>query len=122
VVNLLASWATMACYSKPFKALFGPAETQAVVELFLLGLFVYALTYSLTAILRNGLKGLGGSLGILTGVSAFAVLLRVRWNIQVPIPVQKIGSLPLAASYTIWMAVALLFVYSAHVAMERAEI
>jgi hypothetical protein len=46
----------------------------------------------------------------------------VRWNIQVPIPVQKIGSLPLAASYTIWMAVALLFVYSAHVAMERAEI
>jgi len=123
VVNLLVGWATMACYGKPFEtALFAPAETRSWVELLLLGLFVYALTYSLTAILRNGLKGLGGSMGILTGISAFAVLMRVRWNIQVPIPVQKIGSLPLAASYIVWMAIALLFVYGAQIALKRAEI
>jgi hypothetical protein len=38
--------------------------------------------YSLTAILRNGLKGLGGSMGILTGINALGVLMRVRWNID----------------------------------------
>ncbi len=123
VVNVLVGWATMACYGNRLgSALFGSAERQALAEMFLDGLFVYALTYSLTAILRNGLKGLGGSMGILTGISALGVLLRVRWKIQMPIPVQKIGSLPLAASYIIWMAVALLFVYAAQVAIERTEI
>jgi hypothetical protein len=123
LVNLLAGWATMACYGGRFgAALFAPIEKQAQVELFLLGVFVYALTYSLTAVLRNGLKGLGGSMGILTGVNAFGVLMRVRWNIQWPVPVQKIGSLPLAPSYIVWMTVALLFVYAAQVALQRAEI
>ncbi|MGA8230695.1 MAG: hypothetical protein WB795_04360 [Candidatus Acidiferrales bacterium] len=123
-VSALTSWATLAVYGiRPFRApLFGSIEEWNMVEMLLFGLFVYALTYSLTAILRNGLKGLGGSMGILTAINAFGVLMRVRWNIHLPIPVQKIGSLPLAASYIVWMSIALLFVYAAQVAMQRAEI
>ena len=124
VVYLVASWATLALYGiRPFRSpLLGSIEERNMVEMLLFGLFAYALTYSLTATLRNGLKGLGGSLGILTGLNAFGVLMRVRWNVHVPIPVEKIGSLPLAASYLVWMSIALLFVYAAQVAIERAEI
>jgi hypothetical protein len=123
VVDLLASWATLAFYGvNPFRSpVFGSIEERQMVEMFLFGLFLYALTYSLTAALRSGLKGLGASMGIMTGISAFGVLMRMRWNIQLPVPVEKIGSLPLAASYMVWTAIALLFVYGAQVAVERAE-
>ena len=124
VVYLAASWATLALYGmRPFRSpLLGSIEESSMVEMLLFAFFAYALTYSLTAILRNGLKGLGGSMGIMTGISALGVLMRVRWNVHVPIPVQKIGSLPLAASYLVWTSTALLFVYVAQVAIERSEI
>jgi hypothetical protein len=123
-VGLLASWATLAVYGiRPFSApLLGSIQERNIVAMFLYSFFVYALTYSLTAVLRSGLKGLGASLGTLTALSAFAVLMRVRWNMRLPTPVEKIGGLPLAASYVVWMSIALLFVYGAQVAMERAEI
>jgi hypothetical protein len=124
VVYLVASCATLAlCGIRPFRSpLLGSLEERNMAEMLLFALFAYALTYSLTAALRNGLKGLGGSMGILTGINAFGVLMRVRWNVHVPIPVERIGSLPLAASYLVWMSVALFFVYAAQVAIERAEI
>jgi hypothetical protein len=123
-VSVIASWVTLALYGmRPFSApLFGSIQERNMVEMLLYGLFAYALTYSLTAILRNGLKGLGASMGILTGINVFGILMRVRWNVHVPVPVEKIGSLPLVASYIVWMAVALLFVYAAQIAMQRAEI
>jgi len=82
--SVLTSWATLAFYRiRPFSApLLGSIDERNMVGMLLLGLFAYALTYSLTAILRNGLKGLGGSMGILTGINALGVLMRVRWNID----------------------------------------
>src|ERR1700691_630765 len=118
--SVLTNWATLAFYGirSLCAPLPGSIDAWNMAGMLLLGLFAYALTYSLTAILRNVLKGLGGSMGILTGINALGVLMRVRWNIDLPIPVQKIGNLPLAASYIVWMSIALLFVYAAQVAME----
>jgi len=123
-VSLVASWVTLALHGiSPFSPpLFGSIDERNMVEIFLVSLFVYALTYSLTAVMRSGLKGLGASMGIMTAISVLSVAVRVQWGIHMPIPVQRIASLPLAASYVVWMSIALFFVYAAQVAMERAEI
>jgi hypothetical protein len=124
LVNLLSSWLTLSHYTKhPFRStVFGSVRIQDVVSVFIYCIFVYCLTYALTAVLRNGLKGLGASVGILTGITAIAALLRIRWNIDLPTPSAPIGSLPLIVSNTLWILVALLFVLGGQMVIERTEI
>jgi len=124
VVNLLAGGVTLAFYSRgPFwSALFGALKGFDVVGISIYGAFVYGQTYSLTAVLRNGLRGLGASLGATTGLWAFAAALWARWRVHLPIPPDRIGSLPMAVSDGVWILVALLFVFGAQLHVERAEI
>lgn len=124
VVNLLAGGVTLAFYSSgPFwSALLGALKGFDVIGIFIYGAFVYGQTYSLTAVLRNGLKGLGASLGATTGLWAFAAALWARWRVHVPIPPDRIGSLPMAISNGVWILVALLFVFGAQLVVERTEI
>jgi len=123
-VSLSAGWLALAHYGMhPFAS----AHTEAVKRQDILGLFVYAtfiysLTYSLTAILRNGLKGLGAAMGILAILQAFAIAMRVRWNLNVPIPPLPIDHVPLLLSNSIWIFVALLFVLAAQLVVEQAEV
>ncbi len=124
VVNLLAGGVTLAFYSRgPFwSALFGALKGFDVVGISIYGAFVYGQTYSLTAVLRNGLRGLGASLGATTGLWAFAAALWARWRVHLPIPPDRIGSLPMAVSDGVWILVALLYVFGAQLHVERAEI
>jgi hypothetical protein len=124
IVNLLAGSVTLTLYGKdPFwSALFGALRGFNIAAIFIYGLFVYGQTYSLTAVLRNGLKGLGASLGLTTGLWAFAAAMRARWGVHVPIPADRIGSLPVAISNGIWILVALLFVFGAQIVVNRSEV
>jgi hypothetical protein len=128
LVNLSVGWVTLSRYTRnPFHStLFGSTTPQHIVDSMVGGLilflFVYSLTYALTALLRNGLKGLGASMGIIFGLPFFAVAIRWRWKIDVPIPANHIGTLPVMISNVIWILVALLFVFGAQLALERAEI
>lgn len=123
-VNLAAGWLTLARYSKsPFTSvLLGSIKQQDVASIFLYALFVYSLSYSLTAALRNGLKGLGASMGSIAALQCLAIVIRLRWNITVPIPPLPVRSLPLVVSYVSWIVVALVFVLTAQLVVERAEI
>jgi len=124
LVNLLAGWLTLAHYSQsPVRSvLFSSIKKQDIVGILIYTLFIYCLTYSLTAVLRNGLKGLGASMGITIGFQVIAAAIRVRWNIDVPLPPLPIGSLPIMISNVVWILVALLFVLGAQIVVERAEI
>jgi hypothetical protein len=48
--------------------------------------------------------------------------LQMRWKINLPLPPQQIGRLPIALSECLWMILALLFVCAAQLVVERAEI
>jgi hypothetical protein len=124
LVNLLAGWMTMARYSKnPFhSAVFGSVTAGQIVEAVIMAVYAYCVTYSLTAVLRNGLKGLGASMGIVFGLPFFAIAIRWRWHLNVPIPPMAIGRLSLIVSHIVWMFVALLFVFAAQMVIERAEL
>ncbi len=58
-VNFLAGWSTLSRYGKnPFHStLYGSMKTQTLLEPLIFCLWAYCLTYSLTVLLRNGLKG-----------------------------------------------------------------
>ena len=124
LVNFLAGWMTLAHYGKnPFhSAVFGSVATGQIVEDVIMAVYAYSITYSLTAVLRNGLKGLGAGMGIVFGMPFFAIAVRWRWHINVPIPPMAIGSLSLMVSQVIWMFVALLFVFAAQMIIERADL
>jgi len=124
LVNLSAGWLTLVHYSKrPFgTVLFNALKKHDIADIVIYTLLIYSLTYSLTVVLRNGLKGLGASLGSLAILQCFAIAMRLRWNVNVPIPPQPIGSLPPAISNIIWILAALLFVFSAQLIVERVEI
>jgi ABC-type transport system involved in multi-copper enzyme maturation permease subunit len=124
VVNLVAGWLTLAHYSKsPLRSVFSSSiKQQDVASIFLYAIFVYSLTYSLTVILRNGLKGLGASMGSIAALQCLAIVIRSRWNITVPIPPLPVRSLPLLVSYIAWIIVALLFIVGAQLVIERTEI
>ena len=124
VVNFLAGWMTLAHYNKkPFpSALFGSVTAALIVENVITAVYAYSVTYALTAVLRNGLKGLGASMGIVFGLPFFAIAVRWRWHINVPIPPGAIGSLSLMVSYIIWMFVALFLVFAAQMIIERSEL
>lgn len=123
-VNLLVGWRVLAHYGV---RAFTEAAAQDVsprnfVEAVVYACFAYALTFSLTAILRNGLKGLGASLGMMAGMIGVAAALQMRWKLHLPLPPQQIGHLPIVLSECVWVIVALLFVCVAQAVVERAEI
>lgn len=119
VVNLLAGWLTLSHYSK----VSGSITTHNVVDPLIFCLWAYCLTYALTVLLRNGLKGLGASMAILFGLPFFAAAVRWRWHIDLPLsPGLPFGSLPLAVSNIIWILIAMLFVVAAQLVVERSEI
>lgn len=124
LVNLLAGWLTLSHYSNdPFHStVFGSITPQQLGEPLILGLYVYCLTYSLTTVLRNGLRGLGASMAIVFGIPLFAIAIRWRWKINLPIPVEPMGSLPAMASNIFWILVALSFIFAAQLVVERTEI
>jgi ABC-type transport system involved in multi-copper enzyme maturation permease subunit len=123
-VNFLAGWATLSRFTKnpSHSAVFGSMTVHTLLDPLLFCLWAYCLTYSLTVLLRNGLKGLGASMGILFGFPLFAVAVRWRWHIHLPFPPQPIGNLPAAISGLIWILVAILFVFAAQLVVERTEI
>jgi ABC-type transport system involved in multi-copper enzyme maturation permease subunit len=124
LVNLLAGWVTLSRYNRnPFHlAVFGPITKQQIGDVLIHGLYIYCLTYSLTTVLRSGLKGLGASMAIVFGIPFFAIAIRWRWKIYMPIPPLRIGSLPMVISNIIWILVALLFVFAAQRVVERSEV
>jgi hypothetical protein len=127
IVNLSAGWLTLSHYTNPFHStLFGSTTGHEIVtniiNSLILFLFVYCLTFALTALLRNGLKGLGASMAITFGLPFFAIAVRWRWKVDMPIPTNHIGALPLVISNGVWILVALLFVLVAQFVVERTEI
>jgi hypothetical protein len=124
-VNFLTGWATLSHYSKnPFHStLNGSMTTENFLDALIFCVWAYCLTYSLTVLLRNGLKGLGASMGILFGLPYFAAAVRWRWHIDLPlVPGLPLGTLPLAISNIIWVLIAVLFVLATQLVVERAEI
>jgi hypothetical protein len=123
-VNLFAGWATLSRFTKnpSHSPIFGSMTAHMLLDPLIFCLWAYCLTYSLTVLLRNGLKGLGASMGILFGFPLFAVAIRWRWHIDLPLPPNAIGSLSLAISSIIWVLVAMLFVLAAQFVVERTEI
>jgi ABC-type transport system involved in multi-copper enzyme maturation permease subunit len=124
-VNFLAGWATLSHYSKnPFHStLNGSLTAQNFLDPLISCIWTYCLTYSLTVLLRNGLKGLGASMAIIFGLPLFAAAVRWRWHIDLPLfPGVPLGSLPMAMSNIIWILIAMLFVLAAQLVVERIEI
>jgi hypothetical protein len=124
LVNLSAGWLTLAHYSKsPFRSvLLGSVREQDIVGILIYTLYIYGLTYSMTVMLRNGLKGLGASMGITFGLQAIAIAIRLRWNVLFPIPPLPIQGLPLILSNIVWILVGLLLVFAAQIVIERVEV
>jgi ABC-type transport system involved in multi-copper enzyme maturation permease subunit len=124
-INFLAGWATLSHYSKnPFHStLNGSLTAQNFLGPLIFCVWAYCLTYSLTVLLRNGLKGLGASMAIVFGLPFFAAAIRWRWHIELPLfPGLPLGNLPLAISNIIWILIAMLFVLGAQIVVERTEI
>jgi hypothetical protein len=123
-VNILVGWATLSHFGKNplHSTVFGSIKTDQLVGILIYGLYIYCLTYSLTTVLRNGLKGIGASLAIIVGLPYFAIAIRWRWHLNLPLPTDTIGSLPMAISGSIWILVALLLVLAAQLLVERTEI
>ena len=124
IVNVLAGGITLALYSKGQfgSALFRALSGFNIVDILIYGLVSYGLTYSLTAVLRNGLKGLAASMAVMIGFVNVAAAFHKLWNINIPTPAERIGNLPMVISYAVWVSVALLFVFGAQFVVERAEI
>jgi ABC-type transport system involved in multi-copper enzyme maturation permease subunit len=124
LLTLSVGWLTTAHYSKsPLRSvLITSIPKQDIARLFIYALFIYSLTYCLTAVLRNGLKGLGASIGSLAGYQGLAFAIHLKWNVTPPILPLPIGSLPPLISNLVWIFGALLFVVAAQLAVERAEI
>jgi ABC-type transport system involved in multi-copper enzyme maturation permease subunit len=123
-VSLLVGWRVLAHYGV---SAFTDAPSHDVAPLMFVDAVVnaslaYALTFTLTAILRSGLKGLGASLGLLAGMVWIVEMFQMRWGIELPLPAQQIGHLPIALSECLWVILGPLFVCAAQVVVERAEI
>ena len=64
----------------------------------------------------------GASLGLNTGLWAVAAALWARWRIHMPVPAERIESLPIAINHTVWILIAILFVFGAQLVVERTEV
>lgn len=124
LVNVLVGWIVLVHYSR-HSATLGLWELvngQAMIDILIYCLLLYCLTYSLTAILRKGMHGLGASIIGISLLQAAAIVMRVRWQIHVPIPPEPIGMLPPFISKVVWTLLALSFILAAQFVVERAEV
>jgi ABC-type transport system involved in multi-copper enzyme maturation permease subunit len=124
LINWAAGSLTLAHYGKNsvHSTILDSTMNQQLAGAAIEGLYVYCLTYALTVVLRNGLRGLGASMAIVFGVPFFAIAVRWRWKINLPSPTGPIASLSPLTSNAIWLIVALLFVFAAQLVVERTEI
>ena len=124
LVNLYAGWLTLSLDGSQalISDAFGSHAIQDYADFFVLSLFTYSLTYAFTAVLRNGVNGLGASMGCGIAYDVLALAARWRWNINVPFPCQQIVGLPYGMSTLFWTGVGLGFVLAAQVVVERAEV
>ncbi len=116
IINLSVDWATLWHVHAPVP---GPVGLERFLKALIFFLYVYSLTFSLTAVLGSGLKGLGASVAFIFGWPGFALALEVKWKIHFPLPTERLWTLPIAASNVIWIATALLFVVFAQVVLEK---
>jgi hypothetical protein len=100
-------------------ALFGAVKLQNIAAVFISSLVVFSLTYALTAVFRNGLKGLGATMGTLMVFQAAVIGIRLRWNFDLDQVVWKLS--PIIRDIG-WTLVALTFVFAAQLVIDRAEI
>ena len=124
LVNLFAGWLTLSRYGSHVLAseAFGLLAIQDYADIFVLSLLSYSSTYAFTAVLRNGLNGLGASLGIWSAYGVLALAAQLWWKLHVPFPAQSIGSLPDGISSMLWLLLAVCFILAAQVVVERAEV
>jgi hypothetical protein len=124
LVNVFIGWIVLVRFTKN-SATLGLSELihrHAIIDILLYCLLLYCLTYSLTAILRNGMHGLGASIITVSLLQAAAILMRARWQIHVPIPPETIWMLPPFISKIVWTLVALSFILAAQLVVERTEV
>lgn len=124
LVNLLAGWLTLSLYSSNalISEVFGSHAIQDYTFFFVLSSLTYSITYAFTAVLRNGVNGLGASMGCGIAYDLLVLAARWRWNIHVPLAGERMGSLSPGISNLLWTAVALCFLLAAQVVVERAEV
>jgi ABC-type transport system involved in multi-copper enzyme maturation permease subunit len=121
LANIFAGWLTLYHYGKgPFKlALIGEVKIQNIAAVFISGLVIFSLTYAFTAALRNGLKGLGASMGTLMIFQSVIVGVHLRWNVDLD---QLVWKLSPTIRDVGWILLALLLVFATQLVIDRAEI
>ncbi len=122
LVNLLVGWFVLARYVKIPVRVGLPELTARSIDIVIYCLLLYCFTYSLTAMLRNGMHGLGASIISVSLLQVVAIVMRVRWQIHVPIPPESIGLLSPSISKIVWTLMALLSIFPAQFVVERAEV
>ena len=123
-LNLVVGWIALTQYGKfgTRTVLHNLIASTSLLQSVVACLFLFCFTYALTAVLRRGFAGLGSSLLLVIGAQALAIVLRLRWNIRLPLPPDAIGSLSLYASDVLWILLALALVAATQWRFERAEI
>jgi hypothetical protein len=124
LINLLIGWLVLARYGKSLVSI-GLRDLfhgHDILGELIYCLLLYCLTYGLTAVLRNGLHGLGASLITISFLQAAAIVMRARWQVHAPIPPEPIATLSPLLSKALWMLLGLLFVVAAQFVVERAEV
>lgn len=123
-LNLVVSWLALTQYGKfATRAVFhNLIASTSLLQSVVACVFLFCFTYALTAMLRRGFAGLGSSLLLVIGAQALVIVLRLRWNIRLPLPPDAIGSLSLYVSDVLWILLALALVAAAQWQFERAEI
>lgn len=123
-LNLIVGWIVLTQYGKfPAGRVFGDLiASKNLLATLVSCFFIYSFTYMLTAILRRGFAGLGSALLLSIGARALVIVLRVRWQIRLPLPPDTIGNLPLFVSHALWIVLALALVAAAQWRFARAEI
>lgn len=124
LVDLLVGWFVLVRYiGNPVRiGLWELVSRQSIIGTLIYCLLLYCLTYSLTAILRKGIYGLGASVITISFLQAAAIVLRSRWQIHAPIPPEPIGALSPFVSKILWTTLALSFILGAQYVVERTEI
>ena len=121
LVNIFAGWLTLSRYAS-HAAMSEIFDSHDFASLLVITFLTYSMTYAFTAVLRNGVNGLGASLGSGLAYDVVALAARLRWNFRMPFPAEQIGSLPNGVSNLLWMVVALCSVLAAQLVVERAEV
>jgi hypothetical protein len=121
LVNLFSGWLTLSRYTSQL-SISEIVGSNDYATFCVMSVFTYSLTYAFTAVLRNGVNGLGASLGCGIAYDVFALTARLRWNIHLPFPLEQVGSLPPGISNLVWMSIGMCFVLAGQLVVERAEV